>query len=54
MNHWGSSQTRKIKKDESELCGREFAGTGEGISQQPEKRGHFLWNERKASTDGYR
>lgn len=34
--------------------GVEFACTGEGISQQPEKGGHFLWNERKAGMDGYR
>ena len=34
--------------------GVDFAGTGEGISQKPEKGDHFLWNERRAGMAGYR
>lgn len=34
--------------------GVEFSGTGEGISQKPEKGGHFLWDEGKAGINEYR
>lgn len=34
--------------------GVDFASTGEGISQKPEKGDYFLWNERRAGIAGYR
>lgn len=34
--------------------GGDFAGTGEGISQKPEKGAHFLWKERRAGMAGCR
>lgn len=36
------------------VAGVDFAGTGEGISQKPEKGDHFLRNERRAGMAGYR
>lgn len=58
MNSWVCGEVAKLERERIRVLlhyvgGVEFASTGEGISQKPEKGGHFLWNERKAGTDGY-
>lgn len=48
------SSSRERERIPKYVGGVEFATTGEGISQKPEKEGHILWNERKAGADGGR
>lgn len=59
MNSWVCEEVARLERERIKVTlnnvgGVEFTGTGEGISQKPKTRGHFLWNERKAGTDGHR